>query len=290
MQKAIFFFLFFCSISAGAQKIDPYKADYSAPKKIPGMTLAWREEFNKNGAPNPKKWKHESGFKRNHELQWYQPQNALCKNGVLLIEGRREKVMNNNYKEGSKDWRETRTYASYTSSSINTKGLQEFLYGRFEIRARVDTVKGSWPAIWTLGVAGGWPLNGEVDIMEFYRADSLPTILANVAWGQDGNGEPIWNTGETRLSHFTAKDSAWPRKFHVWRMDWTEDSILLYLDDELLNKQSLKTTLNPNGSNPFLKPQYLLLNLAIGSNGGDPSATPFPIKYEVDYVRYYKKQ
>jgi beta-glucanase (GH16 family) len=209
---------------------------------------------------------------------------------VLLIEGKREKVMNPNYNIGSTDWKKARQYAEYTSSSINTRGLQQFHYGRFEIRARVDTAMGSWPAIWTLGTAGGWPLNGEVDIMEFYRADSMPTILANLAWGRDSTGGPVWNTKMVSLSHFIAKDPEWPRKFHVWRMDWTKDSIHLYLDDELLNKQSLKATLNPDGSNPFMQPHYLLLNLAIGSNGGDPSATPFPIKYEVDYVRYYTRR
>ena len=51
---------------------------------------------------------------------------------------------------------------------------------------------------------------------------------------------------------------------------------------------TLEKTINPDGSNPFLQPQYLLLNLAIGANGGDPSNTSSPIKYEVDYVRYYK--
>ena len=71
-------------------------------------------------------------------------------------------------------------------------------------------------------------------------------------------------------------------------MDWNKDSISLYLDDVLMNTLALSKTLNPDGSNPFLQPHYLLLNLAIGANGGDPSSSAFPIKYEVDYVRYYE--
>jgi beta-glucanase (GH16 family) len=291
MQKTLAFLLLCtCSLFVNAQKVDAYKPDNSAPKKISGMTLAWSDEFNVNGVPDSKTWRHEKGFVRNKELQWYQPQNAVCKNGLLTIEGRRERVLNPAYKEGSEDWRTARQHAEYTASSINTRGLTSFHYGRFEIRARVDTSLGSWPAIWTLGVDGRWPLNGEVDIMEFYRVNDTSTILANVAWGRDSStGGPIWNTKRLPLSHFLQKDPEWPRKFHVWRMDWSADSILLYLDDELLNSHSLKTTLNPDGSNPFLQPQYILLNLAIGANGGDPSATTFPIKYEVDYVRYYKK-
>jgi hypothetical protein len=56
----------------------------------------------------------------------------------------------------------------------------------------------------------------------------------------------------------------------------------------LLNTTAVaNTTLNPDGSNPFLQPQYILLNLALGGNGGDPTHSRFPIRYEVDYVRHY---
>jgi hypothetical protein len=58
----------------------------------------------------------------------------------------------------------------------------------------------------------------------------------------------------------------------------------------LLNTTLLSQTLNADGSNPFLHPHYILLNLALGSNGGDPSSTVFPIKYEIDYVRIYQTQ
>jgi beta-glucanase (GH16 family) len=71
-------------------------------------------------------------------------------------------------------------------------------------------------------------------------------------------------------------------------MDWTPESIKLYLDNELLNTTLLSETVNPDGSNPFTKPHYLLLNLAIGGNGGNPAKAMYPIKYEVDYVRVYQ--
>jgi hypothetical protein len=72
-------------------------------------------------------------------------------------------------------------------------------------------------------------------------------------------------------------------------MDWTESYIRLYLDDEILNAIDLSKTFNPDGFNPFHQPHYILLNLALGANGGDPAATVFPRKYEVDYVRVYQK-
>lgn len=271
-----------------AQLDNAYKPDFTAPARIPGMTLIWNDEFNKNGKPDPKNWKYEQGLVRNQELQWYKPENANCINGVLLIEARKETIVNPLYNDSSSNWKMNRQYSEYTSSSLKTQGLIEFLYGRLEIRARIDTSTGSWPAIWTLGSTGNWPLNGEIDIMEFYRVEHAPTILANFAWGTSEKGGPNWNTKRLPLSYFTSKDSEWHRKFHVWRMDWNRDSINLFVDDELLNTCRYIETVNQDGTNPFLQRHYLLLNLAIGSNGGNPVNSKFPIKYEVDYVRYYK--
>jgi beta-glucanase (GH16 family) len=84
-------------------------------------------------------------------------------------------------------------------------------------------------------------------------------------------------------------DTNWIKKFHIWRMDWDNVSIRLFLDDQLLNEVLLSETVNPDGFNPFLQPHFILLNLAIGANGGDPSKSAFPIKYEVDWVRVYQK-
>lgn len=275
--------------TAVAQEINPYNPDKSEPPLIAGYQLAWHDEFNIAGKPDANYWTYEKGFVRNNELQWYQRDNAECKNGLLIIEGRREKFLNPYYKEDSKDWRLKRKWVTYTSASIKTERLQEFHFGRIIIRARIDTSYGAWPAIWTLGIKNSWPLNGEVDLMEFYRINNVPTILANVAWGKSISGGAEWNTQHYPLSNFTSKDRDWVKKFHTWRMDWTEDTIKLYLDDQIANTTLLKNILNPDGSNPFLNPQYLLLNLAIGSNGGNPEHTVFPIRYEVDYVRYYKK-
>ena len=124
--------------------------------------------------------------------------------------------------------------------------------------------------------------------MEFYRVKGLPTILANVAWGTEKRNVAKWHTERIPFTKFRTSDPKWSKKFHVWRMDWTPEFIKLYLDDELLNTTMLSETINSDGSNPFTKPQYLLLNLAIGGNGGDPARAKYPIKYEVDYVRVYQ--
>ena len=290
MRKLIFTLLYSLPGLIGfSQSVNPSLPDSDPPVEIPGMKLVWADEFNTNGRPNPEFWKHEKGFVRNEELQWYQEENANCANGVLLIEGRREEIPNPTYQAGSKDWKTNRRFAHYTSSSINTRGLNQWLYGRFEIRARIDTAMGSWPAIWTLGIEKPWPSNGEIDIMEFYRIKDVPTILANAAWGTHQQYVAKWDTRRIPFLRFKAIDPEWATKFHVWRMEWTSESIKLYLDDELLNTTLLPETINPDGFNPFKQPHYLLLNLAIGGNGGNPARSKFPIRYEVDYVRVYQE-
>jgi beta-glucanase (GH16 family) len=224
------------------------------------------------------------------ELQWYQNENAYCKDGLLIIEARRERKDNPNYDSLSTSWKKNRPYIEYTSSSIKTDGLRSWKYGRFEIRARIDTSLGLWPAIWTLGDSGEWPQNGEIDLMEFYRINSKPHILANVAWGTTKRWSAKWDSETIPLSDIMGSDANWTKKFHIWRMDWNPDSICLYLDNRLLNTTLTKETINPDGSNPFHQPHYLLLNLAIGGHGGDPSQTKFPVRYEIDYVRVYQKK
>ncbi len=250
-----------------------------------GYELLWADEFDVNGPPDPCNWTYEEGFVRNEELQWYQPDNAICENGLLIIEGRREQKQNPNYDSESTNWKQNRQYAEYTSTSMTTRGMHDWLYGRFEMRGQIDTRPGLWPAFWTLGTECEWPSCGEIDIMEYYQG----TILANVAWGTKQRWVPKWDTVKKPITDFN--DPNWSDKFHVWRMDWDPNSIELYVDDELLNTTDLNETLNADGTNPFHRPLYIILNLAIGGHaGGDPSNTEFPAKFLVDYVRIYKRQ
>lgn len=155
------------------------------------------------------------------------------------------------------------------------------------MKGRIDTRAGLWPAFWTLGIEGQWPSNGEIDIMEYYRG----LLLANVAWASGRRWVAIWDDVKKPLTDFN--DPAWSSKFHVWRMDWDEKSIRLYVDDLLLNSTDLSQTVNQDaaGKNPFHQPHYILLNLAIGgTNGGDPSTTEFPARFEIDYVRIYQQE
>ncbi len=251
-----------------------------------GWKLVWADEFDKDGPPDPRNWTNETGFVRGKESQWYQSDNARCQNGLLIIEGRSERKRNPNYEPDSKHWRREKEYAEYTSSSLTTKGLHSWQYGRFVMRARIDTRLGLHPSFWTQGFPDEWPNGGEIDIMEYYTG----LLMANAAWGSETEKVPKWNMVRTPIREF--HDPEWSHKFHVWRMDWDETSIRLYVDDILLNTIDLAMTFNGNqeGKNPFRQPHFLILNLAIGGkHGGDPSETKFPARFEVDYVRVYQR-
>ena len=281
-RSSPFIFLVACS----HHLTSPVQDKPSAGIDKDGYKLVWSDEFEKSGSPDSANWRYEHGFVRNEELQWYQPENARCENGYLIVEAKREQKPNPHYEAGSNDWRKKRELINYTSSCLITEGKKTWQYGRFEMRGRIDISGGMWPAWWTLGIEKRWPANGEIDIMEYYNGK----LLANIAClGKDRKAEWYSNTFPVD----SLGGSSWSSKFHTWRMDWTKDFIALYLDDQLLNKCAIDSLVNKDGSgfNPFKQPHYMLLNLAIGGmNGGDPGNTSFPRLFEVDYVRVYQKK
>jgi Beta-glucanase/Beta-glucan synthetase len=281
MIRLICVFTIFGTVNVWAQKESP-ASSYAKE----GYKLVWADEFNNSGKPDTANWKYEQGFMRNEELQWYQTDNAWCENGVLVIEGRKETKPSPSFKRDSGDWRNNKENIHYTSSSINTAGKHSWQYGRFVMRGKIDVSSGLWPAWWTLGVSGEWPSNGEIDMMEYYRGK----ILANIAVGTQKKYTAEWHSNTKSIVELGG--SEWVSKFHIWRMDWTEKDISLFLDDQLLIKVDMDKLCNKDdtGTHPFKQPHYMLLNLAMGGmNGGSLVNTKFPNRFEVDYVRVYQK-
>lgn len=229
-----------------------------------GWTLAWSEEF---AGPqiDTSVWGYEIGYRRNEEAQYYtqRSENARIDSGHLLIRALKE------------SWQ---GYA-YTSASLRTSGKKSFQYGKFEMRARIDIRSGSWPAWWWLPNSGGWPKGGEIDMMEFYQSKCLFNVMdGNQKW--TSKTKPISSLGGAR----------WSEHFHVWTLVWDSLKIQLALDGEKINEYDLANAdgTGPNGSNPFRRPGYFILNQALGgTNGGDPSKTVFPVDFQVDWIRMH---
>ena len=250
-------------------------ADASADWK-----MVWHDEFDKDGKPDPANWDYERGFVRNNEDQYYQSENATCRGGMLIIEARREHKPNPDYRSGGRGWK-NRQWIEYTSACLISRRKREFTYGKFEMRARIDTRLGSWPAFWTLGISRGWPACGEIDIMEYYTGK----VLANVCYALHGGQE--WTTTRRPLGELGGDD--WSKQFHVWSMEWDKQKVDLLLDGKMMTHFAIPDDNEPAKA-AFRNPHYILLNQAIGgTQGGDPAKTTFPVRMEVDWVRVYQK-
>jgi beta-glucanase (GH16 family) len=251
-------------VIAGAIPFLPAHAQYNA--------LVWSDEFDYSGLPAANKWTCEEGGGGwgNNELQYYtmnRTQNARVEGGVLIIEALKESYLGRNF----------------TSARLITTGKGDWLYGRFEIRAKVPGGKGSWPAIWMLPTDwayGNWPASGEIDIMEHVGYD--PSKVFGTAHTNVYNGK----LGTQKGGSMVGPD--WETAFHVYAIQWSAEKIDFIVDDVVYY------TFNNEGNWekwPFNKRFHFILNVAVGGDWGgaqgvDPSI--FPRRMEVDYVRVYQ--
>ena len=226
--------------------------------------LIWADEFNHNGAPDSSKWNYElgAGGWGNNELEYYtsRPQNVIVKNGMLHITALKE-----NYK-GS----------GYTSARILTKGKFSFKYGRVEVRAKVPSGVGTWPAIWMLGSnidSANWPAAGEIDIMEHLGRD-LNNIYGTLHYpghfGGNANGKTLMIKNATT-------------QFHIYGLEWSPKEIKISVDGKVYQ------TVQNSPDIPFNHNFFIILNMAMGGNFGgpvDPKVTKATM--EIDYVRVYQ--
>lgn len=234
-------------------------------------TPAWHDEFDYSGRPDPAKWGYDigGGGWGNNELQHYTDRidNASVGDGVLTITARKEAMNGRNY----------------TSARLVSKGKGDFRYCRVEVRARLPSGRGTWPAIWMLPTDwayGDWPKSGEIDIMEHVGFD--PDVVHVSVHTEAYNH--IIDTQKTA----TRKVPGVMTAFHRYRVDWTPDTIRGYIDDV----QTFEFANEGTGAAawPFDQRFHLLLNIAIGGNWGGKQGVDdkvFPARMEIDYVRVY---
>lgn len=236
--------------------------------------LVWADEFDVPGLPDPARWTHDTVRNKegwyNEERQYYsapRAQNAVIKDGRLHITLRKEE------RRGEPDW----GGQQYSSARLITRGKAEWTYGFFEVRARVACGKGTWPAIWMLSTKGGWPDDGELDIMEYVGRNphqvssavhTKPAHAANPSWG-------------------VARVPDACKRFHRYQMHWTPQGVTFGVDGFAhLHYPRME---GAAGAWPFDAPQFMILNVAVGGHlGGPVDDRIFPTAMEVDYVRVWQ--
>ncbi|NOV01670.1 S-layer homology domain-containing protein [Paenibacillus planticolens] len=261
----------------GTEPTEPGGSTQPPSNVDPNWTLVWDDEFN-GDAIDTYKWNfvEGGGGYGNNELQYYtqRPENVRVENGSLVLQARPE-----NYK-GS----------SYTSAKLTTKGKGDWTYGRYEIRAKLPSGKGMWPAIWMMPSKsdfGGWPASGEIDIMELLGHEP------NKIYGTIHYGNPYDHTG----GNYTLENRAFSDDFHTYSIEWKPGQIQWFVDGILYSTKNdwYSRSTNQTADNPYPAPFdrdfYLQLNLAVGGNWpGNPDATTdwtVPKQMAVDYVRVY---
>jgi len=245
---------------------------YSTPSTYTGMNLVWQDEFS-GATLDGNFWNYESGNNNgwgNNELEYYtnSPKNVFVSNGNLIIEARKEAIGGFNY----------------SSARLTTANKKTFTYGRVDIRAKLPRGKGVWPALWMLGSnigTVGWPACGEIDILELLGHEITKS------YGTLHYGASSATHGQKGASYILSSSNFYDQ-FHVFSMDWKQDQIKLFVDDNLfltVNKADL-------GSNPypFNAPFFFIFNVAVGGNwpGSPDATTTFPQRMIVDYIRVFK--
>lgn len=204
--------------------------------------------------------------------------------GTLTLTARKEP---GNYQDAT--WLSSCDAYTYTGAEIVSQ--QTFLYGYFEVRAKIpNNGMVLWPAFWLW--SGGGNAYREIDIFEFgsitqnimgmneHLARALDNgFTAPNPW-IDPNGNVINNypgTYQIPLSEDITDT------FHTYAMKWTPNSVTWYFDDQPVRVLG--------GHSPHLD-MLLIADMWVQPpswTGVDPTNL-LPANFDIDYVRAYTTQ
>ncbi len=242
--------------------------------------LIWSDEFDEDGALDDEKWFAQTIIPQgnswfNGEIQHYtdRTENIIVEDGVLKIIARKEQFSDQGITK------------NHTSARLNSK--YAFQYGRVEIRAKLPSGPGTWPALWMLGKnitengayweqegygTTSWPQCGEIDIMEHWGSNqnyvSSATHTPSSFGGTVNHGGQYIETVST--------------DFHDYELLWTPEELVFSVDG------NIHFTYDPDDKNldtwPFDAEMYFLFNIAILP---DISPNFQQSTMEIDYIRVY---
>lgn len=284
MKILVLFFFLVTTLTVDAQVTE------SGSVERDGWTLYFNDEFD-GPALNSKEWltwfpytddgSDQCAFCRTHgnENQIFLDENVVLENGILQIIAKKEEAIWFNEKR------------SYTSGTVHSR--QAFGPGRYEIRAKLPKGEGFWPAIWTFGQIGS-----EVDLMEggMQKTKRFHTSVHE------------WNVKDMFHKRINVNFDL-TEDFHVYGMEWDSTSIVFFIDDIEVwqfckfTPNIKRNPRNCNRSRKAVQPVFpadheklfLIIGMAIGNEETPFTKSPavetiFPNKFEIDYVRIYKRE
>ncbi|QQS30411.1 MAG: glycoside hydrolase family 16 protein [Sphingobacteriales bacterium] len=274
--RLLVFIPFAFSFLIGSIVFSGCKGDDFQKLEARNWSLVWSDEFNGEAgtSPDSTKWTYDIGTGQNgwgnQELQYYtdRSQNvSMDGEGNLVITAIKELYAG----------------SGFTSARLNTKGLFEQTYGRFEARLKTPYGPGIWPAFWLLGSnieTVNWPQCGEIDIMEL--RGQHPQIINGTLHG------PGYSGGNSITGAYGLENDRYDSNFHTFAVEWFPDRIDFFVDDYLYQRIEPNEV---NGEWVYDHPFFMILNVAVGGNyvGFPTEQTPFPQKMIIDYIRVYNE-
>jgi beta-glucanase (GH16 family) len=246
---------------------------YEYDEKQLNYRLVWSDEFDLGNRPNPSKWSYDAGVHFNNELQYYtDAENAVVEDGRLIITAKKQ----------------DRNGFKYTSARLVSKNKGDWLYGKFDISAKLPLGIGTWPAIWMLptkNIYGRWPKSGEIDIMEHvgYNQDQIHFSAHTHEYN---------HTKKTEITKFTHIENV-SGSFHKYSLEWLPDKLKFFVDDKLhFTYKPADLSDCPDYTYwPFDRKFHLVLNIAVGGFWGGVKGVDdsiFPQAMEIEYVKVYQ--
>lgn len=177
----------------------------------------------------------------------------------------------------------TRDPRPFLTGGIWSKGKFAFQYGRVEIRAKLQSAQGAWPAMWMLAELdkyGKYPKNGEIDIMEHLNYDSLIY--------QTTHSHYTLELGEKTNPPHYGTTPVEAGEYNVYGISWYPDRIVFQLNGEDTFTYPRVEGVDPSQW-PYDQPFYLLIDQQLGGEWvGEVDTTQLPVAMIIDWVKVYQ--
>ncbi len=246
---------------------------FAQPPQRSGYDVAWFDEFDSNSLDTAIWTAGNTNSPTNFSQQDYLP-------GQISVSGGSLRILSENIASRG---------LPYRSGLVETKAYQK--YGRWDVRAKLPTSKGMWPAIWLLSdtAAAPWPSEGEIDIME-NRGDEPNLTSSAFHYGiNDGNN---FEHNFVYSEQTSVQDSSivnYHDSFHTYSVEWDPKQIRFYVDD--VHHYTVRDSDVDGFLTNDVGEMRLILNTAIGGTFLDnpDGSTVWPQEFEIDYVHAYTK-